>query len=323
MNILFITHPHPNYIPDLLLHGLRKLLGHQVTDYPKKDCLYNQTNDNFWPELYRDTSWFPKDNGEIDREDILPKLYNGFFEYLVCDLRAYKILNAIKEKFRMVKAKIVIIDGEDFPRNIQPGNHVICRRETDGSDFSIPLQMSIPEEIYHRIAAFDENPKLYSIGFMGSIGSLNEIRGRVIDKLSTWYPNCLFKTSTSLVDGPERLGERFGLDKYYSALQNCKIALNFRGAGYDTFRYWENASCNAVHISEKMPLFIPNDFTDKQHILRFTEVDELRRIIDFILENKENADRLIQNSKSHLLKYHLTTKRASYFLEKIDKAFAL
>jgi hypothetical protein len=40
MNILFLTHPYPNYGPDLLLHGLRKLLGPAVVDFPRKDCVY-------------------------------------------------------------------------------------------------------------------------------------------------------------------------------------------------------------------------------------------------------------------------------------------
>ena len=40
MKILFITHWYPNYVPDLLLHGLRKLMGPDVVDFPRKDCLY-------------------------------------------------------------------------------------------------------------------------------------------------------------------------------------------------------------------------------------------------------------------------------------------
>ena len=41
MKLLFLTHPYPNYVPDLLLHGLRKLVGPTVVDYPRKDCVYD------------------------------------------------------------------------------------------------------------------------------------------------------------------------------------------------------------------------------------------------------------------------------------------
>ena len=40
MNILFFTHPYPNYVPDLLMHGLRKILGEQLVDYPRKTSVY-------------------------------------------------------------------------------------------------------------------------------------------------------------------------------------------------------------------------------------------------------------------------------------------
>ena len=38
--ILFLTDPYPNYVPDLLLHGLREVLGGDVVDFPRKDTLY-------------------------------------------------------------------------------------------------------------------------------------------------------------------------------------------------------------------------------------------------------------------------------------------
>ena len=41
MRILFICHPYPNYVPDLLLHGLRKIIGDDVVDFPRKDILYD------------------------------------------------------------------------------------------------------------------------------------------------------------------------------------------------------------------------------------------------------------------------------------------
>ncbi|MCP4252938.1 MAG: hypothetical protein GY775_05940 [Candidatus Scalindua sp.] len=52
MKILFITDSFPNYVPDLLLHGLRKLLGEQVVDYPRKECLYEGVKEGTHSEMY-------------------------------------------------------------------------------------------------------------------------------------------------------------------------------------------------------------------------------------------------------------------------------
>lgn len=321
MNILFLTHPYPNYVPDLLLHGLREIIGSQVVDYPKKECLYHKDEKDFWPDLYSNTEWFPKDNGDIDREDIDIKLKTDFFDYLICDVRSISSIINILKNLPHTRTRAVIIDGEDSPVNIKPGMFVIFRRETDGTDFSIPLPMALPEKIFKRITSLDKTPKSYSVGFLGSIGNGAEKRNHIVKELTSHYHDTLFRTFPISKPG-ERPRERESLDSYYKKLQQCHIVLTLQGAGCDTFRFWENAACNAVHISEKMPLFIPNDFNNEQQIFRFSNINELRKIIDLLMDNKEKHKEIISNSQSHLLKHHLTTRRATYFIDKIEKSFS-
>ncbi len=321
MNILFLTHSYPNYVPDFLLHGLRKILGEKVVDYPKKECLYSGLQNGKHPEIYSDPFWFPADNDKIDRDDIEARLKNNYFDYLICDVRALSLLNSIFNKMSGMQIKIVVIDGEDFPVKINPGPFVICRRETDGTDYSIPLPMALPEEILNQIISYEDNTKSYSIGFLGSVGKESESRYTLIEKIAFHYPDSLLQASPISESEDKHPDERLGLDSYYDNLQRCRVVLTLRGAGYDTFRFWENAACNALHLSEEMPLFVPNDFKDKQHIMRFSNIDELRRIIDNQLANKQETDQMIQNSHQHLKGFHLTTKRATYFLDRIKSAF--
>jgi len=99
------------------------------------------------------------------------------------------------------------------------------------------------------------------------------------------------------------------------------MVLSMPGAGYDTFRFWEHAACNAVHLCERMPLLIPYDFNENQHMFRFNGLDELRKAIDAVLHEQKGCAQLIANSRHHLIKYHLTTQRAKYFLDRVTKAF--
>jgi hypothetical protein len=319
MKILFFTHPYPNYVPDLLLHGLRKQLGPNVVDYPRKDCLYQGVLGlGVCPEDQRCPNWFPDDNGAIDREDIWQKVSRGFFNYIICDYRAF---TSLLENLSTWPSGLIVIDGEDFPAQIPPGKYVICRRETDGSGYSIPLPMAIPEEILKWISSYDEAPKQYSIGFLGS--THDGVRKRIAETIAASYPDALLQTSiVPTGDNPSPDG-RLGRDDYYLNLQKCRVVLSLPGAGYDTFRFWENAACNAVHVSAKMPLFIPNDFIEESHILRFVQIDELRQIIDRVLEKKTKADEIIKNARYRLVQFHLTTKRAEYFLDRVEKAFVL
>ena len=319
IKILFLTHPYPNYVPDLLLHGLRKLFGPNVVDFPRKDCVYDGILGlGICPDDQKCPNWFPPDENNIDREDITLKITKGVFIYIICDIRAVSILQSIVSQW---PPGLALIDGEDQPVRIPPGPYVICRRETDGTDHSIPLPMALPEEIFHWISSFDENEKKYSIGFLGATGNFNEERKSLVDILSTYYPDSFLHATLVPSEGNPNPSDRFGRNDYYSNLQKCRVVLTLRGAGYDTFRFWENAACNAVHISQKIPIIVPNDFVTGRHILRFSDPAELRRLTNSILENGAQFENIIVEGRNHLMNYHLTTKRALYLLDRLKMVF--
>jgi len=153
------------------------------------------------------------------------------------------------------------------------------------------------------------------------VGKYLESRSILLGNLASYYPDSLLLSAPVSYDADVHSEERVGLDSYYDNLQRCRFVLTLRGKGYDTFRFWENTACNALHISEGMPLFIPNDFKDKLHIIRYSNIDQLRSIIDNQLEREQETTQMIQNSHQHLKEFHLTTSRATYFLDRIKSAF--
>jgi len=309
LKILFVTNPYPNYVPDLLLHGLRKMMGPEIADYPRKDCLYQGilglgvcAEDQLCP------GWFPADGNQIDREDIPQKVGRGYFDLVICDARAASFF---KTKIRSLPDRFAVIDGEDRPSYVSPGRYLIFRRETDGSDFSIPLPMALPEEIFQWISSYDTVAKEYGIGFLGCASHGKRLE--FVEKLKQLYPHSLFQTTAIPSAATPSPKDRLSRADYYLHLQKCRIVLSLPGAGYDTFRFWEHAACNAVHIAERMPLFIPHDFREEKQIFRFTHLDELRNLIDRILEKDTHNNQVIGSSRDHLNKFHLTTERAKYF----------
>jgi hypothetical protein len=318
MKVLFLTHPYPNYVPDLLLHGLRKLLGPDAVDYPRKDCLYQGVLGlGVCPANQLCPGWFPGDAGRVDREDIEAKVAAGFFDAVVCDLRAWRVRQAL---LAAAPCAVALVDGEDRPFPVRPGNHVLFRRETDGSDYSIPLPMALPEEIFEWIASYDSLPKRYSIGFLGS--THDGRRRGLIQALAARYPDGLFSAS-AVPSGEAPFPEgRYGRDEYYRELQKCRCVLTLAGAGYDTFRFWENAACSALHVAQSMPLYLPDDFEEGVSIVRFADIDRLLRRLDDFEADPEAARELIRNSRLRLFQSHLTTSRARYFLDRLNRAFA-
>ena len=317
MKTLFVTHPYPNFVPDLLLHGLREVLGSDVVEYPRKDCLYNGVLGlGVCPEDQRCPGWFPDDQGQIDRSDIWNKVRSDYFDLVVCDLRS---LDDMTERIEKWPKRCVVIDGEDYPHHFSPGPFVICRRETDGSDFSIPLPMALPRSIFNWIARYDNAPKQYSVGFLGS--THNDSRRRFVDLLASRFPDALLQaTDLPRQDNPSPVG-RLSRDRYYQQLQQCHVVISLPGAGLDTFRFWEHAACQAVHLVSQGNLYIPDDFIHGKEILRFADSDDLVIQIEQMMEDHDSCRRQISQGRRKLLEYHLTTHRATYFLDRVNRAF--
>ena len=192
MKLLFLTHPYPNYVPDLLLHGLRKLIGPAVVDYPRKDCVYDGVLGlGVCPPNQLCPGWFPADGGEVDREDVPRKIRSGFFDCVVCDVRALQ--QWIEPPRRRRRPRWRSSTARIAPSRSTAGRRCSSAGRPTASDGSIPLPMSLPEEIFNWIAAYDGQPKRHSIGFLGS--TQDDGRREFIEQLAAFYPDGLFSAS--------------------------------------------------------------------------------------------------------------------------------
>jgi hypothetical protein len=312
VNVLVLCHPYPNYVPDLLLHGLRKLLGDHAVDYPRKDVLYQgicgQPNLDKVPGLMADDS-------QVDRSDIDSAVRAGFFDFVIADVRA---LNDHVALLQDSSCPLAIVDGEDSPFPIKPGPYAILRRETDGSDFSIPLQMAIPQEVLDWIDRHADEPKRHSIGFLGSRSPHTPDRNSMLDEIGRSFPDSLVSSWSVGADSGAK-----GRDTYYQALQSCKLLLSLPGAGYDTFRYWENAACVALHVAKAMPLLIPDDFREGREIMRFSTPQELAAIVEQALAGRIDWRGIAERSRAWLRAHHTTERRATQVLDRLKRAFCL
>ncbi|MDR3441043.1 glycosyltransferase [Telmatospirillum sp.] len=312
MNILVLCHAYPNYVPDLLLHGLRKLFGDAVVDFPRKEVLYQglcgSPNVDPIPNLMSD------DSG-VDRTDLEAKLAAGFFSFVICDVRAFNEQIALLQKSI---CPLAIIDGEDKPAPIRPGPYAILRRETDGHDYSIPLPMALPVEVLDWLDRHADQPKTHSVGFLGARINWVPERNDVLDEVGRCFPDALFH-AWELNDEQQRKGR----DAYYASLQSCRAVLSLPGYGYDTFRYWEHAACNAAHFAMRMPFLIPHDFRDGLEVVRFTSVRELVWRIEEVVSDDQKWRALAARSRAWLRAHHTTEQRARQTIDRLKVAFGV
>lgn len=305
MKILMLCHAYPNYMPDLLLHGLRVLFGSSVVDAPRKDVLYDGILGQ--PHLEPVPGLFASD-AEVDRTDIPGKLASGFFDLVLCDIRAF---NDNFGPLQASRCPLALMDGEDVPAAIRPGPFVILRREARPGDYSIPLPMALPAEVIRAIDRYKDETKAHSIGFLGA--RTHEDRATMLDSLAQYFPDALVH---SWAGTPKWKGR----DAYYQLMQRCRIVLSLPGAGFDTFRYWENAACNAVHFAKELPIFIPEDFRDGRGIVRFSTLLELLHRVENVLTCERDYAGFAECARERLLEYHTTERRARQTIDRLKAA---
>ena len=310
MNLLLLTSAYPNYVPDLLLQGLRKLFGPAVVDFPRKDSVYQGI---CGPPHLDPVPGFMADDTDVDRTDIEVKLARGFFDFVLVDVRAFNEQLALLQKSA---CKLALVDGEDFPFPIRPGPYAILRRETDGSDFSIPLPMALPAEVIDWIDRHADTAKTHSVGFLGSRSVHTPDRNAMLDALAERFPD-------SLVDSWAVGNSSPGRDGYYRNLQSCRVVLNLPGAGWDTFRYWENAACNAMHACKTMPLFVPQDFRDGVEITRFETLADLIDRVERVMDGRLDWRAFGERSRAWLRQHHTTEIRAKQTIDRLRRAYGI
>lgn len=303
-------------MPDLLLQGLRLILGDQVIEYPRKDCLYQGVIGlAICPENQLCPNWFPDDQQQIDRSNINSKLKNNYFDLICADIRA---IAQFQNEISTYTGPMVFIDGEDQPVKLKLDRVLLFSREGTDPNLSKPLPMALPKKVMQMIQRKHGEAKNYDIGFLGSLPNPEDKRRDWLEQLENTGLRCLFSSHQMATPDQQNPEGRFSREAYYQKLNQCKIVINLKGMGWDTFRYWENQAISAIHLSQRLPLHIPNPFEESSALQYFSTSAELLSLIDKNL-NHDELDKRIE----HLEKFHLTHHRARYFIDECIKAFNL
>lgn len=107
---------------------------------------------------------------------------------------------------------------------------------------------------------------------------------------------------------------------YLQELSQCKIALNIRGSGWDTLRYWEVPALNRFMISQELEIEIPNNFRNhKEIVFCKPDLSDLLDLCEYYLKNDLKREEIAKNSKKWAQTYHTDEVRAKYILEKLLK----
>ena len=324
--ILFINSLQFDYLEDLLFGGLTELLGpDNVVSLP--------LNYHYYFSKYQ----YPKNIGQcrpplrylLDRLALKEKLRRFEFDAVVIGSTkedAFKSYLMIEEKIPK-GIPIMYIDGGDWP---EIGGDAIREQYT-----------SVFEEVIHRRAInlifkreylldrqyeknvfplpFSFKParhwtngtvKKYDVVFWAV--ESDPLRKTILKLIQDKY-DC--KENGSVQGQTFRNYRRHGTF-FLQELSSSKIAYNFKGAGWDTLRYWEIPGVASFMISGLPRIKIPNNFNDREHaVFCKDDASDLLSLTDYYLTHEREREEIAKNGSKHVQQFHTYTKRAQYFLD--------
>ena len=227
MKILFIhsegNNSHYNdYMSDLLLHGLRQLLGAQVIDYPGSWYMYSDEilnrqfdKNKLWGKGLTIKNTLNNYNS-IDRTDIEKKIQNKYFDLVIYG--SIRRSDLFLESVIKYNNKFLFIDGED-------DNYIDERYSNSG--------------LYFKRELVNNKSNLIPISFAAPKEKiLKDINEKPINLLAPLIPGRL---STYIYEDEKT---------YYNMYANSIFGITNKKLGWDTLRHYE------ILMNGCIPLFL-------------------------------------------------------------------
>lgn len=320
MKIIYINRNKSDYLQDLLYTGLVKTLGlSNVVEFP--------WNNKFHLNLKK----YPKNMGLVKGSffsSLFNKIRSNDFSLVIVaschpdTLKKYLSIIGNIDK----SVKTVFIDGGDWPEvagdldrvggkdlyekilSIRPFDHVFKReylldKNYDNNIHALPFGFN-----------FDRLPKInrqyrYDVAFWAV--ESDPIRQSALSLLENKFDCASNGTVRNQV---MKKYKRKG-DYYLQELARCKVSLNFRGAGWDTLRYWEVPALGGFMISQKPEILIRDNFVDGKEIVYCNnDLSDLIDLCEYYLKNDDKRELIAKNALSKTKACHTDVHRAKEVL---------
>jgi hypothetical protein len=284
VKVAVISQGSPDYLIDIVTDGLIRLLGRD-----RVHLRYNQTS-----------------TADPNRTQLL----NGFggqnkIDFLEANLLVASVRSNPADIAAWVKethgGRVAIADGED-DSVLRAGHYAIAaiyyKREflpKAGYPARVrPLPFAaIPEE--RPEAAARGIPVSFSVGITSPIRA--EIQG--VLKAMGVKADMVMRTKK----------------EYNSILSRSLIGVSARGAGWDTYRYWETAYFGCALLSQRLAITIPGNFIDGKEAIFFDGIGDFQKKLDGLLADPARAASIGNASRAACMDRHLSIHRAKTVLE--------
>jgi hypothetical protein len=278
MRVLFITTPGEDYVQDSLLYGLRRLLGPDLVDWPRKAVMYADEPRSA-RELYGRgfTMWKLLPDLPLERPDAsaLPARVAEFDRVVFGSVRrqseVFRRWFTRPFRCRLPGApRVAFLDGEDhrnfFPPALARGTYFKRERTAATAALTRPISIAIPgEKIAPQVPAGKD--RLFA----------THIQCEEAYRLGWIRKHC---AQSYAFDDEEA---------YRADLQRSYFGVTMRKSGWDCMRHYEIAANGTVpcfwQLGAKSRFGAPFELIDGKNCVVFDTAEELERKTQSLLDH--------------------------------------
>jgi hypothetical protein len=215
--------------------------------------------------------------------------------------------------------KIVCIDGTDSQKLFYPKDisfNILFKREiskyfqNDTNRLVYPLPFAAEKRYFLPMVQKD-------ILLSCLLNMTNPLRSTVQNILRTFKDSRLQIGNTAERSYHSGVSNPVKTPSFSSILSRSLASINVAGAGYDCARHWEILSAGSVLFTQELDIDLIHPFIDGKDCITFSSFAELIEKTSMILDGCYELENIALNGMNHLLKYHTTSARAFYFIQKI------
>tara|TARA_Y100000816_G_scaffold290687_1_gene279994 strand:- start:233 stop:1183 length:951 start_codon:yes stop_codon:yes gene_type:complete len=314
LKILFITSKKPEYQAEYLeltvLNGLRKILGENLVDYPRKKVAYGDFTEIDKNQLHgKGFTILRTPIKDIDRSEVFSTKYDAIL---------YGTGHAVGEDYyideidKLTDGQVWILDGHDLYGNAKI-KKIYNNEEIIGNQFKF---------CFKRELVFDEEtvfPTGYGIPEEVILPINLEIKNQLIQKTHPNFSN--FETIRDLASGHKHhIFENE--DEYYSDLSKSWFGLTCKKGGWDCMRHYEIIAAGSLLLFRDYENKPTNCSPQNLPTISYSTKKELKRIMKSLVRRNNPTQEyldLLYKQRDWLLKTATTTARAKYILKIIEK----
>lgn len=286
MKAAVISSGSPDYLIDIVTDGLIRLLGRD-----RVHLRYNQisTANPMQSQLFQNFG------GQNKIDFLEANILVASVRSRIADIEAW-----IKETNG---GRVAIVDGEDDPVVRQSHYNLAAlyfKREYFQNTShkarvrALPFA-AIPEGVP------DQQPRDIPVTF--AVGITSPIRIEIMKALQGMN----LRVETAIRHKKE----------YNAILSKTLVGVSARGAGWDTYRYWETAYFGCALLSQRPGIVIPANFVDGTEAVFFDDVGDFQKKLQALLADPSRAISIGKAARSACVDRHLSIHRAKTVLESV------